>query len=93
MRRRVARPPRVDPFAVVSAAASRDRLREVLDELPDREHDVAVLLYLKGRTMAQAGQALGVSESRISQLHRRLMAILRAALDDDRALFTGPRTI
>jgi RNA polymerase sigma factor FliA len=85
--------PAVDPFAVVSAEATRERLRDVLEALPDREHDVAVLLYLKGRTMAQAGRALGVSESRISQLHRRLMAILRAALDDDRALFGGPRAI
>jgi RNA polymerase sigma factor for flagellar operon FliA len=81
--------PAVDPFAVVSAEASHERLVEVLEALPDREHDVAVLLYVQGRTMAQAGEALGISESRVSQLHRRLMAILRAALDDDRALFTG----
>jgi DNA-directed RNA polymerase specialized sigma subunit len=41
--------------------------------------------------MAETGRVLGVSESRVSQLHRQLTIRLREALDGDRALFAGPR--
>ncbi len=46
--------------------------------LCDRERDVLRLYYFENMTMAQTGAALGLSESRISQIHRQLIAKLRA---------------
>jgi RNA polymerase sigma factor FliA len=83
--------PAVDPLGVVATHDRRLRLRDAIEELPPRERRVAVLLYVDRLTMAEVGRVLGVSESRVSQLHRRLTGRLRKALDVDRALFVGPR--
>jgi RNA polymerase sigma factor FliA len=81
--------PCVDPLAAVTAEASQTCLHDAIQGLPARERLVAVLLYVERLTMAEAGQVIGVSESRISQLHRALMGHLRDKLEADRALFVG----
>jgi RNA polymerase sigma factor FliA len=81
--------PAVDPLRAVAAEASRARLREAVEALPAREQHLALLLYVERLTMAEAGRVLGVSESRVSQLHRQLTNHLRDALEADRALFVG----
>jgi RNA polymerase sigma factor for flagellar operon FliA len=48
---------------------------------------VAVLLYVKHLTLAEIGEVLGVSESRVCQIHGGLKRSLRQALDPDVALF------
>ncbi len=84
--------PSVDPLAVVTADETRRRLYEAFHSLPRREQQIAILLYVKSLTLAEAGRVLNISESRVSQLHRRLMIRLRRALRDDRALFAGTLT-
>jgi RNA polymerase sigma factor for flagellar operon FliA len=49
-------------------------------ELPERDRVVVALYYWEGLTLAEIGQVLGVTESRISQLHSRATMTLRRKL-------------
>ena len=49
---------------------------------------MAVLLYVEGSTLSDIGERLGVSESRVSQIHTELRRRLRLTLADDEALFS-----
>jgi RNA polymerase sigma factor for flagellar operon FliA len=50
---------------------------------------VAVLLYVENRTLREIGARLGVSESRVSQIHTELRKRLREQLASDASLFTA----
>ena len=76
-----------DPEAAAGATAAKERFREVFAELPQREREIAVLLYVKNLTLAEIGEILGVSESRVCQIHGQTKKKLRGALADDAALF------
>jgi RNA polymerase sigma factor for flagellar operon FliA len=49
-------------------------------ELPERDQIVVALYYWERLTLAEIGQVLGVSESRVSQLHSRAALALRRKL-------------
>lgn len=49
-------------------------------ELPERDRVVVALYYWEGLTLAEIGLVLGVTESRVSQLHSRAMMTLRRKL-------------
>ena len=49
-------------------------------ELPERDQIVVALYYWERLTLAEIGQVLGVTESRISQLHSRATMALRRKL-------------
>jgi RNA polymerase sigma factor for flagellar operon FliA len=80
----------VDPFADHGpdpAAAALDReasheLWHAVGQLGDRDRLVVRLYYLENRTLAEIGRMLGVTESRICQLHSRLVTRLRGQLED-----------
>jgi RNA polymerase sigma factor FliA len=55
-------------------------LRKVVDQLAERDRVVIALYYFEGLTLAEIGQVLGVTESRISQVHRRATTTLRQKL-------------
>lgn len=55
-------------------------LLRVVHELPERDRVVIALYYFEGLTLAEIGQVLGVSESRVSQLHTRATMVLRTKL-------------
>jgi RNA polymerase sigma factor for flagellar operon FliA len=55
-------------------------LMRVIDELNERDQVVIALYYFEGLTLAEIGRVLGVTESRISQVHSRATALLRAKL-------------
>ena len=79
---------RLDPEAALLQTDAKDRFREAFAQLPQREREIAVLLYVKHLTMAEIGEVMGVSESRICQIHGRTKKRLRSSLqDDDAALF------
>jgi RNA polymerase sigma factor for flagellar operon FliA len=59
-----------------------DRLGEAIANLPDRERLVMTLYYYEEMTMREIGLALGVVESRVSQVHASGVVHLRAALKD-----------
>lgn len=78
---------RLDPEAAAIRSAASHRFRSAFATLPQREREIAVLLYVKHVTMAEIGQVMGVSESRVCQLHGRSKRHLRESLADDAALF------
>ena len=51
-----------------------------LDQLPEQERLVVALYYYEHLTLNEIGRALGISESRVSQVHSRAMARLRLRL-------------
>ena len=57
-------------------------LRQVVDQLAERDRVVIALYYFEGLTLAEIGHVLGVTESRISQVHRRATTTLRELLLD-----------
>jgi RNA polymerase sigma factor for flagellar operon FliA len=78
---------RLDPERAAGRALAKQRFREAFGALPEREREIAVLLYVKNLTLAEIGEVMGVSESRICQIHGQTKKKLRAALDEDAALF------
>ena len=58
----------------------RERVRRALAQLPPRERRIIGLYYFGEATMKQIGQAIGVNESRVSQLHARAVDRLRRIL-------------
>jgi len=57
-------------------------LAEAIDSLPEREKLVLSLYYDEELNLKEIGQVLGVSESRVSQLHSQCAARLRARLSE-----------
>lgn len=58
----------------------RERLRAAMARLQPRDRRLLSLYYFQDATMKQIGQALGVNESRISQLHARALTRLKDSL-------------
>jgi RNA polymerase sigma factor for flagellar operon FliA len=78
---------RADPERESTMSEAKDRFRSAFARLPKREREIAVLLYVKNLTLAEVGQILDVSESRVCQIHGELKRKLRGALAADVALF------
>jgi RNA polymerase sigma factor for flagellar operon FliA len=78
---------RNDPEHAAAHTEAKDKFREAFARLPQREREVAVLLYVKNLTLAEIGEILGVSESRVCQIHSQTKRTLRAVLSDDESLF------
>ena len=55
-------------------------LMRVVDQLAERDQVIIALYYFEGLTLAEIGQVLGVTESRVSQVHRRATMTLREKL-------------
>jgi RNA polymerase sigma factor for flagellar operon FliA len=80
---------RLDPEHAATAQAAKDKFRRAFDTLPRREREVAVLLYVKNLTLREIGDILGVSESRVCQIHSQIKRTLRRQLNDDASLFAS----
>jgi len=76
-----------DPVDHAMLEGAKARFRGAFARLPERERQVAVLLYVHNLTLREIGEVLGVTESRICQLHGRLRQHLRDALAADESLF------
>lgn len=68
------------PDRVYEEGEVRDRLRTAISQLPARERRIVSLYYFRDATMKQIGDAIGVNESRVSQLHARAIDRLRRIL-------------
>lgn len=55
-------------------------LMRVVDELSERDQVVIALYYFEGLTLAEIGRVLGVSESRVSQVHSRATSVMKSKL-------------
>src|ERR671926_128004 len=78
----------LDPEHVAMSEAAKARFRRAFASLPDREREVAVLLYVKNLTLREIGDILAVSESRVCQIHGELKKKLKVALSDEAGLFS-----
>jgi RNA polymerase sigma factor FliA len=74
-------PHAADPAGALDAADRRDEVGEAVAGLPEREKLVIALYYYENLTLREIGEVLGVTESRVSQLHTKAMLSLRGALD------------
>jgi RNA polymerase sigma factor for flagellar operon FliA len=71
---------REGPAGMVEEVETRAVLAEAVRRLPDRERTVLALYYVEALTLAQIGHVLGVTESRVSQIHTKAVIHLRARL-------------
>jgi RNA polymerase sigma factor for flagellar operon FliA len=55
-------------------------LVQAIDNLPERERMMMGMLYEQEMNLREIGEVMGVSESRISQLHSQAVARLRSRL-------------
>jgi RNA polymerase sigma factor for flagellar operon FliA len=74
--------PEEDPLFRCLRGELEERLAEAIAKLPDRERLVMTLYYYEEMTMREIGLALGVVESRVSQVHASAVSHLRVALKD-----------
>jgi RNA polymerase sigma factor for flagellar operon FliA len=70
----------VAPDRLYEQAEVRDRVRTAMALLPERERKIINLYYFAEATMKQIGDAIGVNESRVSQLHARAIQRLKSVL-------------
>jgi RNA polymerase sigma factor FliA len=76
-----------DPEHQAMLDQAKRRFRAAFELLPERERRVAVLLYVHNLTLREVGDVLGVTESRVCQIHSALRTRLRELLADDAPLF------
>ena len=60
--------------------SDKQMLLEAVEELPERERQMLSLYYYEGLTLKEIGKVMGVSESRVSQIHGKGLGMLRAIL-------------
>jgi RNA polymerase sigma factor for flagellar operon FliA len=72
-----------DPATVVDATELKDRIADAIARLPEREKLVVALYYYENLTLREIGEVLGVTESRVSQLHTKAVLRLRGRMSDE----------
>ncbi len=72
----------LDPQAMAEHGEARQLLARAVEQLPEREKVVVSLYYFEGLTLADIGRVLGVTESRICQMHTKAVLQLRTKLAD-----------
>lgn len=77
-------PSSLNPDVMTERKATKDAVVKAINELPEKEKYVIVFYYREDATFKEIGLALGVSESRVSQLHSSAMRRLRAKLTNIR---------
>jgi RNA polymerase sigma factor for flagellar operon FliA len=68
------------PLAMYEKAETREYLTGAVDHLSERERQVISLYYVEELTMKEIGAVLGVTESRVSQVHTQAVVHLRSSM-------------
>jgi len=71
-----------EPQSALAETEMREALGEAISRLPEREKLVVTLYYYEGLTLAEIGGVLGVTESRVCQIHTKAILQLRGRLQD-----------
>lgn len=71
-----------DPVAAFETEETKFLLARAINQLPEREKIVVTLYYYEGLTLAEIGKVLGVTESRICQMHTKAVLQLRVKLSE-----------
>jgi RNA polymerase sigma factor FliA len=69
-----------EPQHAMADVEVRERLAEAIARLPERERLVITLYYYEELTLKEIGEVLGVTESRVSQLHTKAVLRLKPGL-------------
>lgn len=69
-----------DPQNTLSQTELREAIADAIARLPEREKLVVTLYYYEELTLREIGEVLGVTESRVSQLHTKAILRLKARL-------------
>ena len=69
-----------DPTSGVEGQETRGLLAAAINSLSEREKIVVTLYYFEGLTLAEIGDILGVTESRVCQIHTKAVGSLRGQL-------------
>ena len=80
---------RLDPEHATATEEAKAKFRSAFEKLPQREREVAVMLYVKNMTLREIGEVLGVSESRVCQIHTKLKRTLKQQLSADALLLSA----
>jgi RNA polymerase sigma factor FliA len=73
-------PSNKDALEVLETEEAREVLLETIDHLPEQQRLVVALYYYEEMTLKEIGEALHISESRVSQIHTRAVKTLKARL-------------
>ncbi len=73
-------PTSLNPDTIVEREEIKRVIVEAINELPEKEKKVLILYYYEDLTLKEIGHILGVTESRISQLHTKAIMRLRSKL-------------
>ena len=68
------------PVGAYEVEEMKHILAEAVNRMPDRDKTVLTLYYYEGLTLAEIGQVLGVTESRVCQIHTKAILQLRARI-------------
>jgi len=80
-----------DPLEQLLDASMRSALVEAIGDLPEREKLVMALYYEEELNLREIGEVMGVTESRVCQLHSQAIARLRARITGDGQPLGSPR--
>jgi RNA polymerase sigma factor for flagellar operon FliA len=72
-----------DPSRAFDIQAIKEKLAEAIRRLPEREKIVIGLYYYENLTLKEIGEVLGVTESRVSQLHTKAILRLKGRMKDE----------
>jgi RNA polymerase sigma factor for flagellar operon FliA len=78
-----------DPVVSAERGEAKERFRTAFARLSKQEREVAVLLYVEDWTLREIGARLGVSESRVSQIHSQFRRRLYEQLSGELPLFAA----
>ena len=69
-----------DALTITKLKELREAMAQAIKQLPEKERLVISLYYLDELTMKETGKVLGITESRVSQIHSQAILHLRAKL-------------
>jgi RNA polymerase sigma factor for flagellar operon FliA len=72
-----------DPARALDLGDLKDRIADAIAQLPEREKLVIALYYYESLTLREIGEVLGVTESRVSQMHTKAVLRLRSRMQSD----------
>ena len=75
----------LNPHETLEEKDVKKELEDALKRLPERERTIMVLYYHENMTLKEIGEAINVSESRISQLHAQAIMKLKNLLSENRS--------
>lgn len=69
-----------DPFSYLNVKSNNNTLKRIIEELPERQRIVLSLYYYEEFNLKKIGAILGVTESRVSQLHAQAIKRLKVKI-------------